>query len=175
MLVACITVSSDENEVADAMLGQNEIGAHRSHIVSLEDRVLADHLLRRITAVAIDRCILVDPVLIPNNDYIYCYVVPGDTSGHVYGCNTYYGQKGISKSQSGERCTCSQFPHVAIEAAPRPVDFPDLEFIFHVITELFCTLYDNAFMPILLANKLVSLFDFPSQRILSTFACQEIV
>jgi hypothetical protein len=35
-------------------------------------------------------------------------------------------------------------------------------------------MYGNALVPIALANKLVSLSDFPSQRILTAFARREI-
>jgi hypothetical protein len=35
-------------------------------------------------------------------------------------------------------------------------------------------MYDNSLIPVALANKLVSLSDFPSQRILGTFAKSEL-
>jgi hypothetical protein len=44
--------------------------------------------------------------------------------------------------------------------------------ILLLIGELRCSMYDNALIPVALANKLVSLSDFPSQRILTTFAKQ---
>lgn len=42
--------------------------------------------------------------------------------------------------------------------------------ILDVIGQLRCSMYDNALLPIALANKLVSLSDFPSARILEAFA-----
>lgn len=38
-----------------------------------------------------------------------------------------------------------------------------------VISELRCSMYDQALVPIVLANKLVSLADFPSSEILAKF------
>ncbi len=55
-------------------------------------------------------------------------------------------------------------------AAPSPKDIPHLEEILSLIVELRCKMYDNALVPVALANKLVSLSDFPSQRVLGTFA-----
>ena len=55
-------------------------------------------------------------------------------------------------------------------AEPRARDIPHLEVILTLIGELRCSMYDNSLIPIALANKLVSLSDFPSQRILTTFA-----
>jgi len=55
---------------------------------------------------------------------------------------------------------------------PTPKDIPHLHEILALISELRCSMYDNALIPVALANKLVSLSDFPSQRILTTFARQ---
>ena len=54
-------------------------------------------------------------------------------------------------------------------AEARPKDIPHLHEILSLVSELRCSMYDNALIPVALANKLVSLSDFPSQRILTTF------
>ena len=53
---------------------------------------------------------------------------------------------------------------------PQIDDFINLEEILSVVGQLRCSMYDNALVPIALANKLVSLSDFPSSRILENFA-----
>jgi len=52
---------------------------------------------------------------------------------------------------------------------PGPEEIPYLEEILALISELRCSMYDNSLIPVALANKLVSLSDFPSQQILQTF------
>ena len=42
------------------------------------------------------------------------------------------------------------------------------------MAQLRCNMYDNALVPIALANKLVSLSDFPSQRLLTEFSKGEL-
>ena len=59
-------------------------------------------------------------------------------------------------------------------ADPKPSDMPYLQDILALIAELRCSMYDNSLIPVALANKLVSLSDFPSQRILTTFARENL-
>jgi hypothetical protein len=61
-------------------------------------------------------------------------------------------------------------PARAYTANPTPNDIPHLDEILGLVGELKCSMYDNALIPVALANKLVSLSDFPSKRILGTFA-----
>jgi hypothetical protein len=42
--------------------------------------------------------------------------------------------------------------------------------VLHVLDLLGCAMYENAVLPVALANKLVSLSDYPSTRILTAFA-----
>jgi len=63
-------------------------------------------------------------------------------------------------------------PAVNYKSEPKPSDMPHLHEILALIGELRCSMYDNALIPVALANKLVSLSDFPSQRILTAFARQ---
>lgn len=61
-------------------------------------------------------------------------------------------------------------PATKYMAEPKTSDIPHLNEILTLISELHCSMYDNALIPVALANKLVSLSDFPSQRILTAFA-----
>ncbi len=103
--------------------------------------------------------------------YIRKYVVPGGDSGTTYGQNTYYGQKVFFRAPGGEMHVAT-IPAMNYKSEPKPSDMPHLHEILALIGELRCSMYDNALIPVALANKLVSLSDFPSQRILTAFARQ---
>lgn len=108
--------------------------------------------------------------LVFDNDYIYRYVIPGDpSSADPYGQNTYWGSKMIYKALDGNVYVMT-VPTGAFNAAPSLDDFPNISEICGVVGSLRCSMYDNALIPIALVNKLVSLSDFPSARILETFA-----
>ncbi len=99
-------------------------------------------------------------VLILDNEYIYRYVVPGDpASQHPYDANTYWGGKMIYKAADGNVYVAT-VPTGEFNAAPSVEDFPNLSEILSVVGSLKCSMYDNALLPISLANKLVSLW-FP--------------
>ena len=105
-----------------------------------------------------------------DNDYVYRYVVPGDPANpDPYGKNTYWGGKVIFKAPDGNTYVPT-VPTGGFTPAPRLSDFMNLPDILSVLGLLRCSMYDNALIPIALANKLVSLSEFPSSRILETFA-----
>jgi hypothetical protein len=132
--------------------GLEKSGAFVEHAQQIHEALAADH------------------ALILSNDYIYRYIVPGDpTSGDPYGQNTYWGGKLIYKASDGNVYVAT-VPTVGFNPSPKFHHFPNLAEILAVIGKLRCSMYDNALIPIALANKLVSLSDFPSARILETFA-----
>jgi hypothetical protein len=102
------------------------------------------------------------------DSYIRRYIVPGE-AGVAYGKNTYYGQKVFFRAPGGEMHVVT-VPAREYLAEPKPADIPHLCEIVALIAELRCSMYDNSLIPVALANKLVSLSDFPSQRILGAFA-----
>ena len=108
---------------------------------------------------------------VAGDGYIRRYVVPGGDASVTYGQNTYYGQKVFFRAPGGEMHVAT-VPAITYEAEPKSSDMPHLLEILTLIGELRCSMYDNALIPIALANKLVSLSDFPSQRILTAFARQ---
>lgn len=110
--------------------------------------------------------------LIVGDGYIRRHVVPGAVDA-VYGQNTYYGQKVLFRAPSGEMHVVT-IPARSYMADPKRSDIPHLEDVLALIAELRCSMYDNSLIPVALANKLVSLSDFPSQRILTTFARENV-
>lgn len=113
-------------------------------------------------------------MLLLDNDYIYKYVLPGKADpDRPYGSTTYYGNKLIFKTSSGEIYVAS-LPTGEIVAHPIATDFKNLDVILTNIEKLKCDMYDSALMPIALANKLVSLSNHPSSKILQRFAMESI-
>jgi hypothetical protein len=53
-------------------------------------------------------------------------------------------------------------------------DFHNLQAILANVEKLRCDMYDNALLPVALANKLVSLSDHPSSKILQKFAIESM-
>lgn len=103
------------------------------------------------------------------DDYIRKYIVPGGDGSASYGQNTYYGQKVFFRAKTGEMHVAT-IPAVTYTGIPKPENIPHLDEILGLVGELKCSMYDNALIPVALANKLVSLSDCPSQRILTNFA-----
>ena len=113
-------------------------------------------------------------VLILDNDYIYRYVLPGKADpANPYGRTTYYSNKLIFKTRRGRVYDVS-LPTRQSLAYPTEDDLENLSEILTNIEKLRCDMYDNALVPVALANKLVSLANHPSSRILQKFAVDAI-
>jgi len=106
--------------------------------------------------------------MVVGDSYIRRHIIPSE-AGATYGQNTYYGQKVLFRASDGEMYVAT-IPARSYMANPGASDIPHLEETLALIAELRCSMYDNSLIPVALANKLVSLSDFPSQRILTTFA-----
>lgn len=109
-------------------------------------------------------------VLILDDDYVYRYVLPGKGApANPYGSSTYYSSKLIFKTRNGQ-------VHVVtvptMESNPHPTEneLRNLREILTNVEKLRCDMYDNALIPVALVNKLVSLANHPSTRILQKFA-----
>ncbi|QIR41755.1 DNA double-strand break repair nuclease NurA (plasmid) [Tolypothrix sp. PCC 7910] len=114
-------------------------------------------------------------VLILNNDYIYKYILPGKADpSRPYGSTTYYSNKLIFKTLAGGMYIVS-LPTSKNMTNPKEGDFQNLGAILTNIEKLKCDMYDSSLIPIALANKLVSLADHPSSRILQKFAKGAII
>ena len=109
-------------------------------------------------------------VLLLSNEYIYKYILPGQADPtSIYGRSSNYGHKLIFKTQSGQMHVIS-IPVRELKASPTVDDLPNLHILLANVEALHCDMYDSALFPVALVNKLVSLSDHPSQRILQKFA-----
>jgi hypothetical protein len=112
-------------------------------------------------------------VLLLDNDYIYQYIEPGDTASKAFGYNTYYGAKLILRGWNQDTYVAT----VPTGDYPATLSFSDLyngAEVLTTVSRLRCSMYDNALVPIVLANRLVSLADVPSAEILKRFAKQHV-
>lgn len=113
-------------------------------------------------------------VLLLDNNYIYKYIVPGKADpANPYGRTTYYGNKLIFKTSSGAMHVIT-IPTKEILPNPKPEDLANLQVILANVEKLKCDMYDNSLIPVALVNKLVSLADYPSSRILQKFAVSKV-
>lgn len=109
-------------------------------------------------------------LLIMNNEYIYRHIIPGPTgSKKPYGSSTYYGNKVIYKSKNGDTYVAT-IPTLKPLTTPSKSNFLNIDIVLNNVSNLKCDLYYNSLVPIVLANKLVSLSDHPSAEILTKFA-----
>jgi hypothetical protein len=108
--------------------------------------------------------------LVLRDDYIYRYIIPGTPDPNsVYGRTTYYGNKVIFKTPLGAVHVVS-VPTPQRMAHPSEADLPNLDVILSNVEKLRCDMYDDALLPVALVNKLVSLSNHPSSKILKQFA-----
>jgi hypothetical protein len=112
--------------------------------------------------------------LLLNDDYIYKYIIPGKAdASSPYGRTTYYGNKVIFKSGT-DHLHVVTLPTAAASSNPTEKDFPNLRVVLRNVAKLRCDMYDDSLVPIALVNKLVSLANHPSSRILQKFAKQSL-
>lgn len=127
----------------------------------------------------VEHAMLIEPRLKPGhymlfaNEYIYKYILPGDPAGQPYGLNTYYGSKLVYKSQRGDVFVAT-IPLINSAVRDRFENIQNAADVLTVVSELRCSMYDQALVPIVLANKLVSLADFPSSEILAKFVRSKV-
>lgn len=108
--------------------------------------------------------------LILNNEYIYRYITPGaGDPTEPFGKTSYYGSKVIFKAFDGNIYVLT-LPTSEPLLAPTIHHFRNFHGILEMIAKLKCHMYDNALVPVALVNKLVSLSDHPSRKILGAFA-----
>ncbi|MCL5429796.1 MAG: NurA domain-containing protein [Chloroflexi bacterium] len=109
-------------------------------------------------------------IILLDNEYIYKYILPGKADNQdAYGSTTYYANKVIFKTKS-ERMYVINVPTRVMLQAPKENDFPNLQTILANVEKLKCDMYDDALIPVALVNKLVSLANHPSSKILQKFA-----
>ncbi|NEQ67551.1 MAG: NurA domain-containing protein [Symploca sp. SIO2D2] len=113
--------------------------------------------------------------LIPNNKYVYRYIMPGnENTPDAYGSTTYYSRKIIYKTLD-ENIYVLTLPTAEAYLEPKLSDLLNASNCLYHVSRLKCHMYDDALVPVALVNKLVSLADHPSRKILSVFAKDKIV
>lgn len=109
-------------------------------------------------------------MLLLGNRYIYKYIIPGiERPNEPYANSSYYGNKVIFKSENNNIYVAT-IPNIFPQVEPQLNDYLNINVILHNLTALKCDLYYNSLVPIVLANKLVSLADHPSSDLLKSFA-----
>ena len=109
--------------------------------------------------------------LLLSNEYIYKYIVPGDSSRMHYGSSSYYGGKVIFHSEHDQVLVLTvPVPDKDSILDPEKEDYANLEEVLVSIQKLKCDMYDDTTVPIAFANKLVSLANHPSKVLLEKFA-----
>ena len=109
--------------------------------------------------------------LLLSNEYIYKYIVPGDSSRMHYGSSSYYGGKVIFHSEHDQVLVLTvPVPDKGSILDPEKEDYANLEEVLVSIQKLKCDMYDDTTVPIAFANKLVSLANHPSKVLLEKFA-----
>lgn len=113
-------------------------------------------------------------ILILDNEYIYKYIIPGNADpARPYGSTTYFGNKIFYRTQE-DRLYVLTIPTTRILAKPETKDFPGLFPVLRNVRRLKCDMYDDALIPVALANKLVSLSQHPSMVLLEQFAKKQL-
>ena len=138
------------------LVGLEKSGAFVEHAHEIKDRLAAG------------------TVLVLDDDYIYRYIIPGTADpSSPYGRTTYYSAKLIFKTPRGAVHVVT-VPTAERYSHPKLDDLPNLMTILTNVEKLRCDMYDDALLPVALANKLVSLSNHPSSRILQQFAMGRI-
>jgi hypothetical protein len=111
-------------------------------------------------------------IFLLNNRHIYTYILPGPPDNpEPYAKSSYYGAKLIFKSKDSRMYVITlPVENEYIVLNPQKSDFKNLDIILWNIENLRCDMYDNAIIPVALANKLISLSNHPSAIILEKFA-----
>lgn len=146
-----------DKRLAVNITGLEKSGAFVEHAAQIEDRIEPNS------------------VILLSNEYIYRYIIPGDPSStEPYGFNTYWGGKLIYRAEDSNLYVATVPLRDSASTSRGLDDFVNLPDVLGVVGSLRCSMYDNALLPIALANKLVSLSEVPSKRILETFV-REVV
>ena len=112
--------------------------------------------------------------LLLSDQYIYKYILPGRSAdSKPYGSSSYYGSKVIFKS-SQKDVYVATLPNLEQKAQFNKDDLLNFDVVLNNVSLLRCDLYSNSLIPVVLANKLVSLANRPSSDILKNFAQDNI-
>lgn len=153
---ALLTYLSENNKIN--LVGVETSGAFVDHARQIKDKLKSGQ------------------VFLLNNDYIYSYIQAGNHKEQQYGSTSYYSGKFIYKSMD-ERVYVLTIPvdnHITYYNQPDLNDLKNIHEILMNIDKLRCDIYENALIPIAVANKLISLTNHPGTNILERFAKKTI-
>jgi hypothetical protein len=142
--------NKDNGKPLICLVGLEKSGAFVEHDALIEPNLKSGHYL------------------LLNNEYIYKYIVPRNSTGRPFGETTYYGAKVVYKSERGNIFVAT-IPTAQFKVRPTIEDLFNAAEVLQITGELRCSMYDNALIPVVLANRLVSLADVPSSEILKRF------
>jgi NurA domain-containing protein len=142
--------NKDNGKPLICLVGLEKSGAFVEHAALIEPNLKSGHYL------------------LLNNEYIYKYIVPRNSTGRPFGETTYYGAKVVYKSERGNVFVAT-IPTAQFKVRPTIEDLFNAAEVLQTTGELRCSMYDNALIPVVLANRLVSLADVPSSEILKRF------
>lgn len=111
-------------------------------------------------------------ILLLSNEHIYSYIQVGNHKEQQYGSTSYYSGKVIYKTLD-ERIYVLTIPvenHRTYYNKPELSDLKNIQEILMNVDKLRCDIYENALIPVAVANKLISLSNQPSSEILERFA-----
>ena len=121
-------------------------------------------------AAAVQELIPPGSVLLLDDEYIYRHISPGEENAtRAYAATSYYGHKVIFRSRQGQMYVVS-LPVRQLKKFPKETELPNLHVVLTHVEQLHCDMFENALLPVALANKLVSLSAHPSSQILRAFA-----
>ncbi|HAT8622155.1 TPA: NurA domain-containing protein [Legionella pneumophila subsp. pneumophila] len=113
--------------------------------------------------------------IIMDNNYIYRNILPGRSDQMApYGDTTYYSSKVIFKSAE-ERVYVATIPVSEIKEQYTVSDVPHIHKVLSLLSLLKSDMYDNALLPVAMANKLISISNHPSANLLQKFATGNII
>lgn len=116
----------------------------------------------------------INTALLLSTKYLYSYIYPGDpNTSEPFAKTSYYGGKIIFKSQFNQMYVVT-LPIEKPSLKPKIENYKYIHQILSTIGKLKCDMYDSALIPVAMANKLVSLSDLPSSKILTRFATSNI-
>jgi len=149
---AMINFLSKSNRIN--MVGVEKTGAFVDHAKQIKDKLEPGQLF------------------LLSNEHIYTYILPGNPTKDNYASTSYYSGKMIYKSPD-KRVYVLTVPvenHKNYYITPELTDLKNIHEILQCINSLKCDIYENAIMPVAIANKLISLTNHPSSNILEQFA-----
>lgn len=149
--------SLQDNKSYANVVGLDKSGMFVEHFANIEDKIPQES------------------ITLPNLDYMRKYITGNNES--VFGQNTYFGIKMFVKKDKNLSFILDVSVPFGEETHykdyiknPSIHDFLSLAAMLRILFKLKCDLYAKSFIPIAMINKLVSLSNTPSKKILTIFS-----